>query len=62
MLIAAPANADTKGGKTRMGFVLPDLANPFIAGIRDGAVVEAKKQVRWISGWRDASVAIPKPE
>jgi ribose transport system substrate-binding protein len=32
------------GGKVRIGFVLPDLANPFIAGIRDGAVVEAKKQ------------------
>ena len=26
----------------RVGFVLPDLADPFIAGIRDGAVVAAK--------------------
>lgn len=43
VVVAAPASADTDGGKTRIGFVLPDLANPFIAGIRDGAVAEAKK-------------------
>ena len=36
-------NAAT-AAKVRIGFVLPDLANPFIAGIRDGAVAEAKKQ------------------
>jgi ribose transport system substrate-binding protein len=33
-----------QGAKLRIGYVLPDLANPFIAGLRDGAVVEAKKQ------------------
>jgi ribose transport system substrate-binding protein len=32
------------GAKLRIGYVLPDLANPFIAGLRDGAVAEAKKQ------------------
>ncbi len=31
------------GKKLRIGYVLPDLANPFIAGLRDGAVDEAKK-------------------
>jgi ribose transport system substrate-binding protein len=41
--VAAPAAADTEGGRTRIGLVLPDLANPFIAAIRDGAVAEAKK-------------------
>ena len=40
--VAAPAAADVEGGKPRIGLVLPDLANPFIAGIRDGAVAEAK--------------------
>jgi ribose transport system substrate-binding protein len=37
---AAPATA-------RIGFVLPDLSNPVIAGFRDGAVVAAKKR-----GWQ----------
>ena len=42
---AASARPDVaQGSKLRIGYVLPDLANPFIAGIRDGAVVEAKKQ------------------
>lgn len=40
----APATAE--GGKVRIGFVLPDLANPVIAGFRDGAVKAAKKR-----GW-----------
>lgn len=30
--------------KIRIGYVLPDLANPFIAGLRDGAQAEAKKR------------------
>jgi ribose transport system substrate-binding protein len=30
--------------RVRIGYVLPDLANPFIAGLRDGAVEEAKKR------------------
>jgi ribose transport system substrate-binding protein len=44
------AAADTRGqaatpqASIRIGYVLPDLANPFIAGLRDGAVAEAKKQ------------------
>jgi ribose transport system substrate-binding protein len=29
--------------KLRIGYVLPDLANPYIASLRDGAVVEAEK-------------------
>ncbi len=33
--------------KIRIGFVLPDLANPVIAGFRDGAVQAAKKR-----GWQ----------
>jgi ribose transport system substrate-binding protein len=41
--VAAPKTTAATA-KVRIGFVLPDLANPFIAGIRDGAVVEAKKQ------------------
>ena len=45
---AATARPDAARGTTatklRIGYVLPDLANPFIAGLRDGAVVEAKKQ------------------
>ena len=42
---AASARPDAaQGSKLRIGYVLPDLANPFIAGLRDGAVVEAKKQ------------------
>jgi len=46
----AYAAADTRGqaatpqASIRIGYVLPDLANPFIAGLRDGAVAEAKKQ------------------
>ncbi len=32
--------------KVRIGFVLPDLSNPVIAGFRDGAVAEAEKR-----GW-----------
>ena len=43
----ASARPDVARGTTanlRIGYVLPDLANPFIAGLRDGAVVEAKKQ------------------
>jgi ribose transport system permease protein len=31
-------------GSIRIGYVLPDLANPFIAALRDGAAAEAKKQ------------------
>jgi ABC-type sugar transport system substrate-binding protein len=30
--------------KMRIGYVLPDLSNPFIAGLRDGAVTQAKKK------------------
>jgi ribose transport system permease protein len=45
---AATARSDAAHGKAakklRIGYVLPDLANPFIAGLRDGAVAEAKKQ------------------
>jgi len=37
------ATARPAAGKLRIGYVLPDLANPFIAGLRDGAVAEAKK-------------------
>src|SRR5688500_14290925 len=40
---AEPAAAQ----KIRIGFVLPDLANPVIAGFRDGAVQAAKKR-----GWQ----------
>ena len=42
----ATAPAAPQGGKVRIGFVLPDLANPVIAGFRDGAVQAAKKR-----GW-----------
>jgi ribose transport system substrate-binding protein len=44
---AASGRPDAARGTTaklRIGYVLPDLANPFIAGLRDGAVAEAKKQ------------------
>jgi ribose transport system substrate-binding protein len=41
--VAAPDKTDATA-KIRIGYVLPDLANPFIAALRDGAVVEAKKQ------------------
>lgn len=30
--------------RIRIGYVLPDLSNPFIAGLRDGAVIEARKR------------------
>ena len=42
--VAAPDTTDASTAKVRIGYVLPDLANPFIAALRDGAVVEAKKQ------------------
>ena len=41
---AATASNDRAEAKIRIGYVLPDLANPFIAGLRDGAAAEAKKQ------------------
>jgi ribose transport system permease protein len=40
-LVAVPSLAQAK---TRIGYVLPDLSNPFIAGLRDGAVAQAKKK------------------
>jgi ribose transport system permease protein len=42
----AEAPTEAQGAKVRIGFVLPDLANPVIAGFRDGAVQAAKKR-----GW-----------
>lgn len=42
--VAAVAGTAATTQTIRIGYVLPDLANPFIAGLRDGAVVEAKKQ------------------
>jgi ribose transport system substrate-binding protein len=39
-------SSDSGQAKKRIGFVLPDLSNPVIAGFRDGAVAEAKKR-----GW-----------
>jgi ribose transport system substrate-binding protein len=41
---AGTASNDRATAKIRIGYVLPDLANPFIAALRDGAAAEAKKQ------------------
>jgi ribose transport system permease protein len=41
---AATAGTSVDQQRIRIGYVLPDLANPVIAGLRDGAVAEAKKQ------------------
>jgi ABC-type sugar transport system substrate-binding protein len=41
------APAASQATKVRIGFVLPDLANPVIAGFRDGAVQAANKR-----GWQ----------
>jgi ribose transport system substrate-binding protein len=35
--------AQDSGTRIRIGYVLPDLANPFIASLRDGAQAEADK-------------------
>lgn len=55
---AAAARENSAAAKTiRIGYVLPDLSNPFIAGLRDGAVVEAKKQgvTLLVKGTNDAA-------
>jgi ABC-type sugar transport system substrate-binding protein len=38
------ATAGPGAAKIRIGLVLPDLSNPSIAGLRDGALAEAKKR------------------
>ncbi len=42
----AASGGSSSEKKVRIGFVLPDLSNPVIAGFRDGAVAEAEKR-----GW-----------
>jgi ribose transport system substrate-binding protein len=48
---------DSRQASIRIGYVLPDLANPFIAGLRDGAAAEADKDgiTLLVKGTNDAA-------